>query len=164
MHCKQNLTTNEIKGHKARLNIHGGKQVHGINYYMTYTLMVTWFTIQFMITLAIMLKWLMRQIDFVQAYTQAPIEHEMYIKLPQGNETKHGNSKEYILKLLAYLYGQKQAGCSWNQYMVKKQGKIEFVQSLVDECIFYQDEVIFIVYINDGMFFGNSDNTLTNII
>ena len=45
MHCKQNLTTNDIKGHKARLNIHGGKQVYGINYYKTYAPIVTWFAI-----------------------------------------------------------------------------------------------------------------------
>ena len=32
MRCKQNIMTNEIKSHKARLNIHGGKQVYGANY------------------------------------------------------------------------------------------------------------------------------------
>ncbi len=26
------LTTNEVKSHKARLNLHGGKQVYGMNY------------------------------------------------------------------------------------------------------------------------------------
>jgi hypothetical protein len=34
----------------------------------------------------------------------------MYMELPPGIETKHGNSKDYVLKLLANLYGQKQAG------------------------------------------------------
>ena len=74
-----------------------------MNYYETYAPMVTWFAIQYMITLAIMLTWSIRQIDFVQAYIQAPIE------LLQGIEMKHGISK-YILKLLMNLYGQKQAG------------------------------------------------------
>ena len=106
----------------------------------------------------------MRQIDFVQAYTQALIKHDMCMELWQGIETKHGNSKDYVLKLLANLYGQKQAGHVWNQYMVKKLCKIGFVKSLVDEFVFYQDDIIFIVYINDGMFFGNSDDMLTHII
>jgi hypothetical protein len=35
MQRKQNLTTNEITKHKARLNLHGGKQVFGMNYYET---------------------------------------------------------------------------------------------------------------------------------
>ena len=33
LHCKQYLISNEIKGHNARLNIHGSKQVDGMNYY-----------------------------------------------------------------------------------------------------------------------------------
>ena len=48
--------------------------------------------------------------------------------------------------------------------MVKKCQEIGFVQSLVEECLFYCGEVIFIVYIDDGMFIGNSDDMLTQII
>ena len=111
-----------------------------------------------------MLTWLMKQIDFVQAPTQATIEHDMYMELLQGIETKHGNSKEYVLKLLANPYGQKQTGHIWNQYIVKKLWEIGFIQSLVDECVFYQDDVFFIVYVNDGMLFSNSDDRVTHII
>ena len=91
----------------------------------------------------------MRHIDFIQTYTQAPIKHDMYMELPQCIKTKHGNSKDYVLKLLANLYGQKQAGCVWNQYMVKKLHEIGFIQSLVDECVFYQDDIIFIMYVDN---------------
>ncbi len=38
---KRNLTTNEITKHKARLNLHGGKQIYGMNYYETYAPVVT---------------------------------------------------------------------------------------------------------------------------
>lgn len=41
MHCKQNITTNEVKSHKARFNIHGGNQVYGANYYENYAQVVT---------------------------------------------------------------------------------------------------------------------------
>jgi hypothetical protein len=164
MRRKHNLMTNEIKGHKARLNIHDGKQVYCVNYYETYAPVVTWFAIRFMITLAIFLIWAMRQIDFMQAYAQAPIECDMYMELPPGIETKHGNSKDYVLKLLANLYGQKQAGRVWNQYMVDKLREVGFQQSLIDECVFYRDDVIFIVYVDDGFFFGSDDDTLTIII
>jgi hypothetical protein len=40
---KPNLTTNKTTKHKARLNLHGGKQVYGMNYYETYAPVVTWF-------------------------------------------------------------------------------------------------------------------------
>jgi hypothetical protein len=48
------------------------------------------------------------------AYPQAPIEMDIYMELPQGIQTKHGNSKEHILKLEKNIYGQKQAGRVWN--------------------------------------------------
>jgi hypothetical protein len=38
MRRKCDLTTNKVSKHKARLNLHGGKQVHGMNYFKTYVL------------------------------------------------------------------------------------------------------------------------------
>ena len=48
--------------------------------------------------------------------------------------------------------------------MVEKLQEIGFMQSLIDKCLFYHDDIIFIIYVNDGMFFGNSDDTLIHII
>jgi hypothetical protein len=46
MRHKRNLTTNQVKSHKARLNLHGGKQVYGMNYFETHAPVVTWFAIR----------------------------------------------------------------------------------------------------------------------
>ena len=54
---------------------------------------------------------------------------EMCMELPSGTKTKHGNSKDYILKLLANLYDQKQAGQVWKWYMVGMFQEIGFQQS-----------------------------------
>jgi hypothetical protein len=98
------------------------------------------------------------------AYPQAPIEMDMYMELPTSIHTEHGNSKDHVLKLLANIYGQKQAGCVWNSYLVTKLREINFKQSLIDNCILYQDNVIFIVYVDGGIFLGPSDQQLCDII
>ena len=164
MRRKRNLTTNEVTKYKSRLNIHGGKQVYGMNYFETYAPVVTWFAIRCMIALAVMEGLFLRQIDFIQAYPQAPIETDMYMELPLGIETRHGNSKDHVLKLLANLYGQKQAGRVWNGYMVEKLRSIGFKPSLIDECVFYRDDVIFIVYVDDGIFISGDDDSITKAI
>jgi hypothetical protein len=41
LRCKRDLTTIKVKSHKARLNLHGGKQVYGMKYFETYTPIVT---------------------------------------------------------------------------------------------------------------------------
>jgi hypothetical protein len=74
------------------------------------------------------------------AYPQAPIKMDMYMELPLGIHTKHGNSKDHVLKLLANIYGQKQAGRVWNSYLATKLWEINFKQSLIDDCVFYQDD------------------------
>ena len=84
MRRKRNLTTNEITKHKARLNLHGGKQVFGMNYFETYGPVVTWFAIRLMIVMGIIFNWALHQVDFVMAYPQAPIETDIYMELPQG--------------------------------------------------------------------------------
>eukprot|EP00804_Cyclotella_cryptica_P016936 CCRYP_001886-RA/>CCRYP_001886-RA protein AED:0.34 eAED:0.34 QI:0/0/0/1/1/1/2/0/128 len=68
------------------------------------------------------------------------------MELPPGIETQHGNSKDYVLKLLRNLYGQKQAGRVWNQYM------------LVDKLC----EIG--MYVDEGLFFGSDDDMLSLII
>jgi hypothetical protein len=54
MQCKQDLTTRRVTKHKARLNLHGGKQEFGTNYYETYAPVVTWFAIQLLIVFGIL--------------------------------------------------------------------------------------------------------------
>jgi hypothetical protein len=164
MRRKRDLTTNRITKYKSRLNIHGGKQVYGMNYFETYAPVVTWFAIRIMVALAVIQSLYLRQIDFVQAYPQAPIETDMYMELPLGIETRHGNSKDHVLKLLSNLYGQKQAGRVWNGYMVEKLRSIGFTPSLIDESVFYRDDVIFIVYVDDGIFISADDDSITKAI
>jgi len=151
---KRNLTTNEITKYKARLNLHGGKQVFGINYFETYSPVITWMAAHLIIILGLIQGWAMRQVDFYMAYPQAPIEMDMYMELPQYIHTTLGDAHDYVLKLLRNIYGQKQAGRVWNQYLVDKLLSIGFVQSLVDECVFYRGDIIFIVYVDDGIFLG----------
>ena len=62
------------------------------------------------------------------------------------------------------LYGQKQAGRVWNETLTNKLFALGFEQSKMDECVFCQESVIFIVYVDDGMFLGKSECQLSNIL
>jgi hypothetical protein len=75
-----------------------------MNYFETYAPVVTWFAIKLMIIFGIILCWALPQVDFVMAYSQAPLEMVIYMELSQGIQTKHGNSKEHVLKLEKNIY------------------------------------------------------------
>ena len=41
---------------------------------------------------------------------------------------------------------------------------IGFTPSLIDDCVFFRDDTIFMVYVDDGIFLGNDDSKLTDAI
>ena len=164
MKRKRDIKTQQVYKHKARLNVHGGKQVYGENYFETYAPVVTWFSIRLVLVLSIINKWYTKQVDFVLAYTQADIEFDMYMELPKGIETRYGDGKTHVLKLLKNLYGQKQAGRVWNQHLTKGLKAIGFKQSNVDECVFFRGNVIFVVYTDDGIFASISKEEIDKAI
>ena len=86
------------------------------------------------------------------AYPQAPIECDMYLKIPDGCETYQGSNKTHVLKLLKNVYGQKKAGRVWNNYLMGTLLGIGFKRSLIDECVFYRGSLLFLLYVDDGIF------------
>jgi hypothetical protein len=110
-----------------------------MNYFETYAPVVTWFAIRLVVIFGILFLWALRQVDFVMAYPQAPIEEDIYMENPQEViKTAKGRSKDMVLKLLKNIYGQKQAGRVWNSYLVEKLASIGFHPSLIDDCVFFR--------------------------
>jgi hypothetical protein len=135
-----------------------------MNYFETYAPVVTWFAIRLMIIFGIIFCWALRQVDFVMAYPQAPIKMDIYMELPQGIQTAHGNSKEHVLKLEKNIYGQNQAGRVWNSFLMDKLMSIGFTPSLIDDCIFFCNDIICMVYVDDGIFLDKDDSKLQDDI
>ena len=148
MKRKCDIKTGEVYKYKACLNVHGGRQEYAVNFYETFSPGFTWITIRLLLILSMLNNRNTKQVDFVLAYPSAPIEFKMYMKLPKGIKTKYGNGRTHILQLLKNLYRQKQAGKVWNDYLVTVIG---FKQSKVDE-LFFTDDVLFIIYVDDGIF------------
>ena len=66
---------------KARLNVHGGQQQHGINYWETYAPVVMWQTIRLFFVLTLIRGWYTQQINFMLAYPQVLAEVPLYMKI-----------------------------------------------------------------------------------
>ena len=166
MRRKRQIKTKQVYKWKARLNIHGGQQEHGINYWETFAPVVTWISIRLVLILSILLMWHTRQIDFVMAYPQAPIETPLWMEVPKG-VTIYGMPKDtsdYVLELKKNLYGQKQAGRVWYQHLSKGLKQLGFISSLVDECVYYRRGTMFLVYVDDGIIAGPNKEDVDQVI
>jgi hypothetical protein len=154
MKRKRRIKTREVYKWKARLNVHGGKQTHGVNYWDTYAPVVTWPTIRLILVLSLLFNWYTAQVDYVLAYPQADAECDLYLSIPRGfhsNET--GSSALHVLKLIKNIYGQKQAGKVWNDYMNDKlTTKLGYTRSKIDPCLYYHGTALFVIFVDDGIF------------
>jgi hypothetical protein len=161
---KRRIDTRKVYKHKACLNIHGGQQTHGVNYWETFSTVVNWFSIRLCMTFALIFDWYTRQINFVLAFPQADVECDLFMKLPRGLVFEGVDHSMHCGKLIKNLYGQKQAGRVWNDYLVKGLEDRGFFKSKVDECVFYKGKTILLVYVDDVILCGPNSKDIDNII
>jgi hypothetical protein len=116
MRRKRDARTGEIKKYKARLNIDGSRMKYGEHYNKTYSPVASWNSVRMLLTMTAVHGWYTKQIDFVQAFAQAPVEKTLYMKVPAGVKIDgECNTRDYVLKIHRNIYGQKQAGRVWNK-------------------------------------------------
>jgi len=163
MKRKRRISTREVYKWKARLNVHGGKQTHGVNFWETYSPVVQWSSIRLFLIISLLKGWHTRQIDFVLAYPQADIETELFMEIPQGFHFG-GTRRTHCLRLKKNIYGAKSAGRTWNKHLHR--GLIErgYRQSLVDHCVYYKGASVFMVYVDDGIYAGPDASEIDELI
>ena len=142
MKRKRKVLTGEVYKHKARLNLDGSKQIANLDYHMTYSPTVSWPAVRLQLALVLVNNWYTKQIDFVQAFPQAPIQKVQYMKIPKGIEIEGVvDPDEWVLELHKNIYGGCDAGRQWYLHLKGKLEAIGFVRSLFDECVFYKGKL-----------------------
>ena len=86
------------------------------------------------------------------------------MNVPRGINIEGMQRDECVLQLEKNLYGQKQAGCAWHEHLCKNLKLLGFIQSKRDECVFYFNKSIFIIYTDDTILMGPGEKELENII
>ena len=165
MRRKRHIKTRKVYKWKARLNIDGSRMVRGVHYDESYAPVATWGSIRFLLALVLKHGWLTRQIDFVAAYTQAPVERELYMAVPRGFDIEGGGDpKDFVLRIERNIYGQKQAGRVWNHYLARKLIDIGFHQCDADPCVFVRKQCVYVLYTDDSILAGPTAAELDEVI
>jgi hypothetical protein len=166
MRRKRDIKTQKIKKYKARLNVDGSRMIKGQHYDQTYAPVATWNSIRMLLTMTAVHGWYTKQLDYVLAFPQAPVEKELYIEVPRGFVIEEGEDpKEYVLKLHRNVYGQKQAGRVWYQHLRKKLiDEVGFTPSAVDDCVFYRGKTMYVLYTDDSILAGPDEKEINTII
>jgi len=167
--------TGELLKHKARICTDGSQQKFGIDYWETYAPVVNWSTVRLVLVLSTIMNLHSRQVDFAQAFPQAPLSDPVYLKIPQGwyvdehnNLQKHSDAKyrdkDNYIQLLRNLYGCKQGARNWWKHLSKGLISRGFHPSATDNCLYIRKDCLIVLYTDDCLIFAPDPTTIENLI
>ena len=107
--------------------------MHTVDFMETYSPTPETLCVKTVVAVALERDWELRQLDVKQAFIQADLDYDVYMKLPDGCGDKSGE----IVKLNKVVNGLKQAGRQWSlrlaQVLAEKAG---MEQCKVYPCVF----------------------------
>ena len=126
---------------------------------------MNWSTVRLVMLLTEMAGWHSRQIDYVLAFSQAPIDTTVYCHLPAGFHIEGGmKNEEYVIVLEKNLYGTKQAAANWFEMLRDNLIKEGFKQSIIDPCLFVKDDTIIVTYVDDCLIFSDEKEKIDKLL
>jgi ssDNA-specific exonuclease RecJ len=141
--CYKHDTAGNIIKYKAQLIAKGYTQVHGIDYYETFALVVKHTSLRTLLSMAAQHNSIVHQADIKNAYLNAELKETIYMELPPQYShfrTLTETTKTFrcpICKLKKSLYGTKQGAREWYQKVRQMFKKLGYDASTADEAVFY---------------------------
>jgi hypothetical protein len=150
-----------LKKYKARLCMNVSRQIQGIDYTESFAPVVQWSTTRMVNTLAAMHNLKGKQINFTQAFPQAKLKEDIYLRFPAGFE--HKNEK-WALKLKRNLYGLFQASRNGFLKLSAIYERLRFKQSKHDPCLFLRKEMIIVLYTDDCLLYARDTKEIYSFV
>lgn len=150
-----------IVRYKARLVAKGCSQLFGIDYNETFSPVVRYSTIRFLIALSVKNKLKIDQMDAITAFLQGELDEEIYIEQPE--EFKKNSNQ--VCRLNKAMYGLKQAGRQWNLKLDAALMSYGLTKSQMDPCVYYNDNgtLFLAIYVDDILIFWQNENVLNEL-
>src|SRR4051812_19412263 len=97
-----------VTKYKARITPKGFKQKHGVDYFEVFANTGKYKSLRVVLSIAAQRDLELRQLDVPQAFTQAPLDENVYMEMPEGFEVDG-----VVCHLKKSLYGLKQSPRNW---------------------------------------------------
>jgi transposase InsO family protein len=146
---------------KARFVARGFTQRVGEHYDQTFSPVVHGVTLRTVLALAAQHGWLVHQVDFNNAFINAPIDGTIYVQQPEGFESAAGGAP-LVLLLKRSLYGLAQSPRLWCKEVSEQLAELGYVASPVDPCVFVhmRSGVVLLLYVDDLLLTGTGNSTV----
>ena len=116
-----------------------------------YSPVVDWGTLRILFSLTLQYNLCTTQVDFKNAFVQAPLDRPMYMNLPPGLYGKKGFEGK-VLRLNRSLYGHRYAAKLFYELIRKVLvGKLNFRVSPHDHCLFIRSDCLIVTWVDDAI-------------
>ena len=123
-----------VTKYKSRITPKGFKQRHGVDYFEVYASTGKYKTLRTALSIAASRNLELRQLDVPQAFTQAELEEDVYMEMPEGFA-----QSGMVCHLKKSLYGLKQSPRNWyllcSEFIINTLG---FAATISDPCLFFK--------------------------
>ena len=124
---------------KARLVADGNSQREGVDFDRIFSTVIKMSTLRLLLIIATKRKYFLSSCDIRQAFLQAKLDEDLYMRIPPGLPRFDAGGKALVAKLKKSLYGLKQAGREFNILLVNFLETLGFKRSIIDSCLFIKD-------------------------
>lgn len=145
--------------YKARLVARGDHQRAGIDYNEVYAPVVNATTVRAMMAVAAVNDYELDQMDAVTAFLNAPLEEELYLRVPEGYPEQPAGT---VLRLRKSLYGLKQAPRYWSETLNDWLVANGLQQSQVDPCMYFIKDKLWVAFWVDDFLVMSSEVAVMN--
>lgn len=145
--------------YKARLVIKGYEQIPGVDFGDTYAPVARLVSLRLLLAIAASQRWEIHHMDVVTAFLNPPIDHVVYMELPEGISWLDPGVRKLRLpccQLKKALYGLKQAPRLWYKHIDAFLKSIEFSQSANDPNLYTHTtppsampDILILLYVDD---------------
>jgi len=151
------LASGDVDKLKARLVIQGQRMRKDIDYDETFAAVAQITTLRMLCAVAAERNLTLMCLDFDAAFTQSPIDKELFVKIPDGMSlTKDNQGNNQVLRLDKGLYGTKQGSRLWWNTISAWLFKYGFVSDIAgDPCLFKLEKqgqtMLLMLYTDDAL-------------
>lgn len=151
--------TGKIEKYKARLVAVGCTQIHGVDYFETYSPVVKLTSLRLLLALAIEDNMFMRQLDVKTAYLHGKLDEVVYMEQPAGAAVDG-----MVCKLNKSIYGLKQSGRTWYRTLDAVLLKQGYRRLESERCVYLlekgNERIVLSVYVDDMLMFATTQQGL----
>lgn len=158
-----------VEKYKARLVVRGDSQRAGLDFGEVFSPVAHNTICRMLLSMATACDFEVDLVDVCQAFLNAPLEEEIYMRPAPGVTDILGIASDSWLKLKRNLYGLRQAPRNWSltfiNWMLKEQ---KYVKASIDDCLFYKEFkhkgkdvfILLLMYVDDNIIISNDRESL----